>query len=207
MFQFPGLSPPPLWIRGGGAGPPPGGFAHSETRGSTGACPSPRIIAACRVLHRLHVPRHPPCAHRIFPPAPGRDAASDGPPRGGPGCRIPRALGPATRCNADETHLLLRKRLASGRPGPPGAPLADSKNRSFLSISRDDLVSFNIQGSIGRRALARRPVIAMRLSRCAGSSPGGRTRGGRKTGRAAPGAATTSFSLFLSWKPVSLERR
>ena len=76
MFRFPGLSPLPLWIRGRGAGPASGGFPHSETRGSKGACPSPRIIAACRVLHRLHVPRHPPCAHNIFPPSPGRDAAS-----------------------------------------------------------------------------------------------------------------------------------
>ena len=45
------------------------GFPHSETRGSTGVCPSPRIIAACRVLHRLPVPRHPPCALSIFHPS------------------------------------------------------------------------------------------------------------------------------------------
>ena len=38
------------------------GFPHSEIRGSKGACPSPRLIAACHVLHRLEVPRHPPCA-------------------------------------------------------------------------------------------------------------------------------------------------
>ena len=44
----------------------PAGFAHSETRGSKGMCPSPRIIAACRVLLRLPVPRHPPCALGIF---------------------------------------------------------------------------------------------------------------------------------------------
>ena len=35
---------------------------HSEIRGSTGARPSPRLIAACHVLHRLSVPRHPPDA-------------------------------------------------------------------------------------------------------------------------------------------------
>jgi len=39
-----------------------GGFPHSEIRGSTGARPSPRLIAACHVLHRLSVPRHPPDA-------------------------------------------------------------------------------------------------------------------------------------------------
>ena len=44
----------------------PRGFPHSGTRGSTGVCPSPRIIAACRALRRLPVPRHPPCALNIF---------------------------------------------------------------------------------------------------------------------------------------------
>ena len=41
-----------------------GGFPHSEIRGSTGARPSPQLIAACYVLHRLSVPRHPPNALR-----------------------------------------------------------------------------------------------------------------------------------------------
>ena len=39
-----------------------GGFPHSEIRGSKGAGPSPQLIAACHVLHRLSVPRHPPDA-------------------------------------------------------------------------------------------------------------------------------------------------
>ena len=38
------------------------GLPHSETRGSKGMCPSPRLIAAYRVLHRLVMPRHPSCA-------------------------------------------------------------------------------------------------------------------------------------------------
>ena len=38
------------------------GFPHSDTRGSQGMCPSPRLFAAYRVFHRLPVPRHPPCA-------------------------------------------------------------------------------------------------------------------------------------------------
>ena len=32
---------------------------HSEIHGSKGARPSPRLIAACHVLHRLSMPRHP----------------------------------------------------------------------------------------------------------------------------------------------------
>ena len=38
------------------------GFPHSEIPGSTVVCTFPRLIAACRVLHRLPVPRHPPYA-------------------------------------------------------------------------------------------------------------------------------------------------
>jgi hypothetical protein len=38
------------------------GFPHSDIPGSKLACSSPRLIAACHVLHRRHVPRHPPCA-------------------------------------------------------------------------------------------------------------------------------------------------
>ena len=36
------------------------GLPHSEIPGSMRACRSPRHIAACHVLHRLSVPRHPP---------------------------------------------------------------------------------------------------------------------------------------------------
>ena len=38
------------------------GFPHSDTRGSADMCSSPRLFAAYRVLLRLPVPRHPPCA-------------------------------------------------------------------------------------------------------------------------------------------------
>ena len=38
------------------------GFPHSDIPGSMPACGSPKLIAACHVLHRLLLPRHPPCA-------------------------------------------------------------------------------------------------------------------------------------------------
>ena len=38
------------------------GFPHSDIDGSKVACTSPSLFAACHVLHRLHAPRHPPCA-------------------------------------------------------------------------------------------------------------------------------------------------
>jgi hypothetical protein len=39
-----------------------GGFPHSDIHGSTPARGSPWLFAACHVLHRLLVPRHPPNA-------------------------------------------------------------------------------------------------------------------------------------------------
>ena len=38
------------------------GVPHSEISGSMRICRSPKLIAACRVLQRLPVPRHSPCA-------------------------------------------------------------------------------------------------------------------------------------------------
>ena len=38
------------------------GFPHSEISGSKPMCGSPKLIAACHVLHRLLMPRHSPCA-------------------------------------------------------------------------------------------------------------------------------------------------
>ena len=46
-----------------------GGLPHSETPGSPSARLSPGLFAACRVLHRLSAPRHPPDA-LLFPSAP-----------------------------------------------------------------------------------------------------------------------------------------
>ena len=37
-------------------------FPHSDIPGSKDICSSPRLFAAYHVLHRLSVPRHPPCA-------------------------------------------------------------------------------------------------------------------------------------------------
>ena len=66
MFQFPGLPPRTLWVRVRVRGHDPARvppFGHPRIDGSL---PSPRIIAACRALRRLPVPRHPPCALNIF---------------------------------------------------------------------------------------------------------------------------------------------
>ena len=59
MFQFPGFA---LLKKGVTDGLPSAGFPHSDIPGSSLACSSPRLFAACHVLPRRSVPRHPPCA-------------------------------------------------------------------------------------------------------------------------------------------------
>ena len=51
-----------LWIQLTVRGLFPRGFPHSEICGSKLICSSPQLIAAYRVLRRLLVPRHSPCA-------------------------------------------------------------------------------------------------------------------------------------------------
>ena len=60
MFQFPGFASPAYvfsWRY-----PSLGGLPHSDIHGSKPARGSPWLLAACHVLHRLLVPRHPPNA-------------------------------------------------------------------------------------------------------------------------------------------------
>ncbi len=62
MVHFPGFARARLWIHRAVRRVHLRGFPHSEIPGSMPACGSPRLIAACHVLHRLLLPRHPPCA-------------------------------------------------------------------------------------------------------------------------------------------------
>ena len=62
MFHFPGFAPIAGW-----QGMTPAGLPHSDIRGSKLASSSPRHFVGCHVLHRLSVPRHPPCALAILP--------------------------------------------------------------------------------------------------------------------------------------------
>ena len=62
MVHFPALSSMAYVFSHGYLGINRGGFPHSEISGSTPVCGSPKLIAACHVLHRLLAPRHPPYA-------------------------------------------------------------------------------------------------------------------------------------------------
>ena len=53
---------PPMYSAARYSGMSQSGFPHSEIPGSKPACGSPRLIAACHVLHRLLAPRHSPYA-------------------------------------------------------------------------------------------------------------------------------------------------
>ena len=72
MFQFPGFASSTYRFS---AGYPheAGGLPHSDTLGSKPARGSPRLFAACHVLHRLSTPRHPPDALPFTQPPLQRD--------------------------------------------------------------------------------------------------------------------------------------
>ena len=62
MFQFRAFPPYTYFIQCTVLEYCSSGFPHSEISGSTDICSSPKLIAACHVLHRLLMPRHSPCA-------------------------------------------------------------------------------------------------------------------------------------------------
>src|ERR1700681_3842755 len=62
MVHFPGFARARIWIHRAVRGFYPRRFPHSEIRGSIPSLGPPKSFAACHVLHRLLLPRHPPCA-------------------------------------------------------------------------------------------------------------------------------------------------
>ena len=59
-FTSPGLLLPAYVFSRGSSEMTLKGLPHSEIPGSKPVCGSPRLIAACHVLHRFSAPRHPP---------------------------------------------------------------------------------------------------------------------------------------------------
>ena len=62
MCHFPRFASAPYAFRCGCWGISPSGFLHSGIPGSQPGSGSPGLFAATHALHRLSVPRHPPCA-------------------------------------------------------------------------------------------------------------------------------------------------
>ena len=69
MFRFTGLASRRLCVRLRGARVAPRGLSHSESPESRAFCASSGIFAACRVLRRRRMPRHPPCAFLCLIPS------------------------------------------------------------------------------------------------------------------------------------------
>ncbi len=115
-FSSPGSPRRPMDSAGGTA-PQGGGLPHSEILGSAGARPFPRLIAACHVLHRLSVPRHPPDALVLL----ALSLACRSPPHARRQARE-RGAGP---------------RLRAARPGPAQGPFrAEHNAESHLDADR-----------------------------------------------------------------------
>ena len=81
--------------------PQRGGLPHSDTSGSKPARGSPKIFAACHVLHRLLAPRHPPDALLIL----------------------------NARGSSQSSVASSQKRTSSRRPQPPQSLAQDPSNR------------------------------------------------------------------------------
>ena len=62
MFQFRRFPAYAYFIQRTLTGSSPAGLPHSDIHGSMRMCRSPWLFAACHVLLRLLMPRHPPCA-------------------------------------------------------------------------------------------------------------------------------------------------
>jgi hypothetical protein len=95
-----------------------GGLPHSEIRGSTVARTSPRLFAACHVLHRLSVPRHPPDALLVLRPRPA------------PSTRFARAK-TARRTQKTAKDAACRLLIAAFRDRGAGIAPADARASAF----------------------------------------------------------------------------
>ncbi len=102
---------------------------HSEIRGSKGARPSPRLFAACHVLHRLSVPRHPPNALTRLIRRPAAAHREHNPP-----CRHP---GPRLTLSTHVTRLAnIQDPIAPEPASPAPAALNVRQSHSYPQCQR-----------------------------------------------------------------------
>ncbi len=141
MFQFPGFASAAYGFSGGSS--LRRGLPHSEILGSKPARGSPRLFAACHVLHRLLAPRHPPdalaflgppqrqphpCTRRGLRPqrmaslrsTPGRTNSSNN-------LLYKRPSRPQNGRQSQHTHAILTRRPTDGRRGAD-ASLASARH-------------------------------------------------------------------------------
>jgi hypothetical protein len=185
MFQFAGFASRAYEFSAGY--PLPGGLPHSDTPGSTIARISPGLFAACRVLHRLSVPRHPPDALNSRPipkrpraarPSPDAHPRNALEPRRAQGQAPPprpvrtaretatsRDLRPNPRAEPSRPAAIhLKTRLRTARPQPPARrfapgppPAPETVRLGHLSQIRFTLQSTPLRSPAGGANRARAP--------------------------------------------------
>ena len=153
MFQFAGFAAHGYGFTGATASS--GGLPHSDIRGSPGARPSPRLFAACHVLHRLSVPRHPPDALLVLRPRPApstqdqrsddRGQMSDHQPAGlslRPSGTVAQTARPCRCSRTGSTH--------THAPGPT-SPLLRGDGRTCFTVTTRFTISTEQRTEDGRR--------------------------------------------------------
>ena len=124
MFQFPGFASATYGFSDGYS--LRSGLPHSEIPGSKPARGSPRLFAACHVLHRLLAPRHPPDALAFLVPrqpppqthpTPICDRAGTPPTRAHLPAREEEGKGPVPQDDSSDYHK--KGRSCAERPAYP----------------------------------------------------------------------------------------
>ena len=113
------------WISSGY--PFQGGLPHSEIPGSTIARISPGLFAACHVLHRLSVPRHPPDALT------SRLSAT---PNGKDHCQMPGIRHQRSRTSRCDKLLLLRRHFMQDTTHSPSRSQPAGRARSPATVTQ-----------------------------------------------------------------------
>jgi hypothetical protein len=115
------------------------GFPHSDIRGSTIARISPRLFAACHVLHRLLAPRHPPNALISLENYPNTARAQDQTAQGVPSpARLDRMLDRRRHYFALVNLHTHRTNHRPTAPPSPGLPAGGQLVRQILfTISKN----------------------------------------------------------------------
>jgi hypothetical protein len=137
MFQFGAFAPRPRKTR-------VMGLSHSDIRGSTLFCSSPQLFAALHVLHRLSVPRHPPCALSclLANHCAGRPAQRS---------KTNIWLSPFVLSHSIHTHALLRCGPACPVPARPGLKNRRRLRHAALSTLATSIPSKNIDPAFAAR--------------------------------------------------------
>ena len=112
-----------------------GGFPHSDIRGSTSARLSPRLFAACHVLHRLLAPRHPPNALLTLTITPHQHPHAE-PNRASGANPAQQQASRTTNTHSSQINLSMNNHQRGASPGRRGLLEAAHSNRTRRSWRR-----------------------------------------------------------------------